>query len=309
MTLFGQRKKWFREYITPNHIQASSIEEIIYKGKSKYQKVQLFRTGNFGRCLVLDGKIQSAESDEFVYHESLVHPPLLTHPNPRNVFIAGGGEGATAREVLAHRTVERVVMIDIDQQVVELCKKHLPNHHMGAFDDKRLDLRFTDALAFLANSPETYDALVLDLPDPVEGGPAYLLYTQNFYRLILSKMNANGVAVIQAGSCSPPTLFNEAFTAIHRTMSTIFPNQLSAYRASVPSFGGLWGFLMVSLGDNPRGISSDEIDRRIDQRISSELRFYDGETHAGAFHLPKYLRGAIEAETRIITEENPVFVF
>jgi len=270
--------------------------------------VELLRLGDLGRCLILDGKIQSAEQDEFIYHEALVHPPLISHPQPRTVFIAGGGEGATLREVLAHRTVERVVMVDIDQQVVELCKSILPFHHRGAFDDPRLELHFADARHFLATTPGAFDVVILDLPDPLAGGPAYLLYTQNFYRLVLSKLNPGGVVVTQAESCNIG-LLEEAFGSICHTMTSVFGERLRPYRVVVPAFGGLWGFAMASLGEDPLRLSPDEINRRLAERVSTELRFYDGETHAGLFHLPRYLRRFLDQERRLITEDSPLFVY
>ena len=105
--------KWFRDPINPNFVQLHRLEEVLYTGKTKFQSVQVISTGSFGRCLVLDGKIQSSEMDEFIYHEALVQPAMIAHPDPRRVLIAGGGEGATLREVLAHRSVSRAVMVDL----------------------------------------------------------------------------------------------------------------------------------------------------------------------------------------------------
>ena len=113
-------------------------------GHTLYQDVELVETEPFGVCLVLDGKIQSAESDEFIYHESLVHPALISHPRPESVCIAGGGEGSTAREVLRHSSVKRLVMVDLDEELVGICRKHLTGFHQGAFDDPRLKVHFDD---------------------------------------------------------------------------------------------------------------------------------------------------------------------
>jgi spermidine synthase len=131
----------------------------------------------------LDEKIQSTESDEYIYHEALVHPSLLAHPNPKRVFIAGGGEGATAREVLRHKSVERVVMVDIDDIVCKTSKEFLPKHHRGAFDNPRYQLIIEDAKVWLQQTEEKFDVMVLDLADPVEDGPAYMLYTKEFYTM------------------------------------------------------------------------------------------------------------------------------
>ena len=109
----------------------SSINGVLYSGKSKYQSIEVLENECFGRSLVLDGKTQSSQFDEFIYHQSLVQPPMIAHPKPEKVFIAGGGEGATAREVLRHNTVKQVTMVDLDQEVVEICQKYLPGHHQG----------------------------------------------------------------------------------------------------------------------------------------------------------------------------------
>ena len=120
---------WLYETITPDLIQAERITEVLFEGRTEYQEVVIVDGLSFGRTLLLDGKTQSTEMDEFVYHEALVQPSLITHSDPKEVFVAGGGEGATIREVLSHDSVTRVVMVDIDREVIELCRKHLPNHH------------------------------------------------------------------------------------------------------------------------------------------------------------------------------------
>ena len=122
---------WHYELITEGLMQLERVREVLFEGDSPYQHVLIQDAECFGRSLVLDDKTQSTELDEFVYHEALVQPAMMAHPNPRTVFIAGGGEGATAREALRHRSVERVVMVDLDELVVNMCKKYLPNHHQG----------------------------------------------------------------------------------------------------------------------------------------------------------------------------------
>ena len=299
--------KWYWEYLTPDLILLSSLREIVYTGRTRYQQVDIIETATFGRCLVLDGKTQSSEADEFIYHEALVHPSFIAHPDPRGVFIAGGGEGATLREVLKYRTIQQVVMVDLDKEVVDLCRKHLPQHHQGAFEDPRLELHHADALAFLEQGQGRYDIIVLDTPDPMEGGPAYLLYTQEFYHLVLSRLKPQGMMVVQAGS-SGPTTCHESFTAIYNTVDSIFPYTF-AYRAYVPSFGNDWGFVIGSLGPSPLALDPPTVDQHIARRLSHPLRYYDGITHQGSFALPKYLRDALAEEHRIITKENPLFVF
>ena len=138
-------RSWYSEPLTPYLFQTCSVRATLYEGRTAYQRVQLLDSDAFGKMLVLDGKTQSSALDEAIYHDALVHPAMLLHPHPLRVFIAGGGEGATLREVLAHHTVERAVMVDIDGEVVELCKRHLPSFSQGAFEDPRAELHLADA--------------------------------------------------------------------------------------------------------------------------------------------------------------------
>ena len=299
-------EEWHYEYITPDLLQAERVERVVYRGRTPYQSVVVQDTACFGRTLVLDNKTQSTELDEFVYHEALVHPSLIAHPTPRRVFVAGGGEGATIREVLAHHAVERVVMVDIDRQVVDLCKEHLAGHHQGAFDDPRLELHFADALGFLDASSERFDVAIIDVPDPLEAGPAYLLYTQEFYDLLRKRLRSDGLMVAQSGPTGP-AFYEQCFSAVANTIGAAFPGA-HLYEAFVPSFGSTWGFVVGTTGPDPTGLSVDEVDRRIEQRVSRGLRHYDGVTHRGMFSVPKYLREALEGEARIITRDRPLFV-
>lgn len=299
--------KWFFDYSSPDLALVYRMERTIYSGKTRFQVVDLLESSAFGRCLLLDGKMESTERDEFIYHEALVHPPMIAHPNPRRVFIGGGGEGATAREVLRHRTVERVVMVDIDAEVVELCRQHLPGHHQGAFEDPRLSLHIADARAFLQESGERFDVIVMDVADPIEGGPAYLLYTLEFYQLARDRLTEGGLLVTEAGS-GDIINYHEVFTPVFRTMSTVFP-QVAGYTVTVPAFGGLWAFVVGSLGPNPAILDPAEVDRRLAQRVAGELRLYDGTTHAHMFSLPRYLRRALQEERRVATDASPPFMF
>ncbi len=297
---------WHYERITPDLIQGERVERVIHAGRTAYQSVVIQDTARFGRSLVLDDKTQSTEADEFVYHESLVHPPMIAHPGPRRVLLAGGGEGATAREVLRHELVERVVMVDIDEEVVDLCRVHLPSFHQGAFDDPRLELRHADALEFLEESPDEFDAAIIDVPDPLEGGPAYLLYTVEFYELVKTRLAPGGLLVAQSGPTGP-AFYEQCFSAVARTIGAAFP-KVSAYETFVPSFGATWGFVVGSLGPDPAALDRAEVDARLESRVGAGLRHYDGETHVGMFALPKYIRAAMAAERRTITKANPLFV-
>ncbi len=298
--------EWIQEYITSNLYQMMAIKGRVFSTKTAFQEVEVVDSLQHGRCLLLDGKTQSAEVDEFIYHEGLVHPAMVTHPNPVSVFIAGGGEGATLREALAHNTVERAVMVDLDSEVVEVCVRYLPNHHRGAFDDSRTELYHRDAREYLETTEDTYDVIIIDLPDPQEAGPASLLYTQNFYRLLSQRLNPQGLMAVQSEPCMVGNL--EAFSAINHTLRSVFPH-VYPYHIMVPSFASDWGFNLASLGPNPLAQNVQEVDRRLADRGCASLRFYDGVTHNGLFALPKHVRTTLENEQRIITEDDPLVVF
>jgi spermidine synthase len=295
--------KWFFDRINRNLMQLHAVEEIIYSGKTEFQKIEIVRSGAFGKCLMLDGKIQSSDFDEYVYHESLVHPALLSHPSPEKVFVAGGGEGATLREILAHPTVKREVMIDIDKGVIDVSRKYLPEYANGAYDDPRTEMRHEDARGYLEKSMEKFDVVIIDLTEPIEEGPAYLLYTREFYQMVYDRLAPNGLMSVQAGFASLIELVN--FSAVFQTLKTVFPVVLP-YQADIPSFGGPWGFCLASKGIAPP--PAGEIERRIAQR-GLKLRYYDGQTHQYMFNASKPLRKHLDSWTRIITDNEPLYIY
>ncbi len=297
---------WFYDCVTPDLIQQFSVSAMPYTGKSKYQSIQIVDTPTFGRCLILDGKIQCSESDEFIYHEALVHPAMITHPKPEAVFVAGGGEGATLREVLAHNTVKKAVMVDIDRKVPAICQKYLPSLSAGAFQDRRVELIFRDAQKYLAETRDRFDVMILDLTEPLEEGPAYLLFTREFYQGLKKKLKPGGVMALQAGTTS--LLVSSTFLAVVNTLRAVFPI-VAPYDAQIPSFGGPWGFAVASESLDPRQLASEEVDRRVASRVARKLRFYDGLAHQGMLSLPKYLRDQLAAEKTVITKDRPFFTY
>ena len=300
------KDRWFRDHVTPNLTALHRVRERIYSGQTSFQSVEIIDTEGFGVCLVLDGKIQSSEADEFIYHEALVQPVMLTHPRPEHVLIAGGGEGSTLREVLTHRTVQRAVMVDIDQEVVDVCRRHLPSWHRGAFDDPRTELHFADARQYLEQTTDRFDVIIIDLVDPLEEGPARLLYTREFYRTVEQRLGTSGIMSVQAEPSEWTNLGN--FSAIASTLSSVFA-VTRPYQVHVPAFLGLWGFVSASQSLDPLELGSDEVDMRISTRISGELRSYDGLTHRTLFGIPKHIRRKLAADSRIITDQEPISAY
>ena len=300
------KHKCFSDYISPDLTVLHSIKERIYSGRSKFQSVDIINTGSFGVCLVLDGKIQSSEVDEFIYHEALVHPAMLTHPRPEKVLIAGGGEGATLREVLAHKTIKKAIMVDIDEQVVNLCRRFLPSWHQKAFDDPRAELHFADAREYLEKSSDKFDVIIIDLVDPLEEGPARLLYTREFYRIVKQRLGHSGIMSVQAEPSEWGNLDN--FAAIANTLRNVF-SIAHPYQVHIPSFFGLWGFVAASQSLDPTELTAGEIDDRIRARISKKLKSYDGLTHQAIFAIPKHIRRKLAASKRIITDKQPIAAY
>jgi spermidine synthase len=197
-------------------------------------------------------------------------------------------------------------MVDIDGEVVEECKRHLPEMHQGAFDDPRTRLLHEDARAYLEKTSERFDLIVVDLVEPLEEGPACLLFTKEFYSLIRDRLTDQGVMTMQAGM----TKVNEIFFhgAVNRTLREVFP-VVAPYQSFISCFGTPWGFILASKGTDPRKQTAAEIDRLIAERLEAkQLGYWDGQAHLHAFSLPKFLRLAIDKNDRVITDKNPLIV-
>ena len=172
-------EEWCAETLYDSYRQVFKVEKILYEEKSESHHLLVFQNELFGTVLVLDGAIQVTEKDEFVYHEMMTHVPLLSHGNCRTVLIIGGGDGGILREVLRHKTVEKVVLAEIDASVIALSKKYLPSLSKGAFDDPRLQVVIGDGAQFVKNSPERFDVIICDSTDPE--GPGAVLFSEEFY--------------------------------------------------------------------------------------------------------------------------------
>jgi spermidine synthase len=298
--------KWFFETTTPVEGHVHAIVRTVAGARTKFQTAEILETASYGKCLVLDGRIQSSAADEFIYHEALVHPGLLAVAGaPGRALIIGGGEGATLREVLRCPTVNRAVMVDIDDEVVALCRAHLPEMHQGAFEDPRTELRHEDARAYLEHTDLTFDLIVVDLVEPLEHGPACLLFTREFYTLIRDRLTPGGVMTMQAGMTKVGEL--GFYSAVHRTLREVFP-VVRGYQTFVSCYGTPWGFILASKGPDPVTQSSAAVDRLGAERIRGASRYWDGETSLHAFNLPKFIRQALDTQDRIITDKHPLIV-
>ena len=248
------------------------VRQVLIAKKSKYQEIIVADVEDFGRCLVLDGYVQSCENDEKIYHEMLAHPAMIVHPHPGKVLIIGGGEGATLREVLRHNTVRKAVMVDIDGDVVSIAKDFLPKMHENAFNDPRAEVVITDGLEYLKAVDDRYDVIILDLTDPYSSEIAKQLYEEEFYRLVNNRLNEDGVMVTQAGS---RYFYKDVYESVVSAIRNVFPYYLE-YQVWIPSFGYACNFVLASKNLNPREyLRKEYIDKALRDR-SVQTAFVNG---------------------------------
>ncbi|HUY11478.1 MAG TPA: spermidine synthase, partial [Candidatus Dormibacteraeota bacterium] len=213
------RWQWYVEEFAPTERHHHAISEVFYSGESAFQQVAVIETPVFGKMLVLDGDTQSSQGDEKIYHEALVHPALAAASDRREILILGGGEGATLREVLRCGDVRRATMVDIDGLVVDLSKKYRPEWAAGAFENPRARVIVGDALAFMREHDERFGVIISDLTEPLEDSPSNILFNEEVFALIKSRLAQGGVYVLQAST----TAFHNA--SLHAKMARTLRKQ------------------------------------------------------------------------------------
>lgn len=293
---------WMSEYVTPWNISLHGVTKVLAYKKTPYQEMFIVESGAYGKGLVLDGKWQSCTGDEYLYHEPLVHPAMYFHGEPRKVLILGGGEGATVREVLRWKSVEKVVMVDIDGEVVEACREHLAEMHQNIFDDPRVQLVIGDALHFLDTTEENWDIVISDLSDPIESGPSFQLFTKEYFERVRRVLSPDGFFAIQAGSVSPAEM--KLHVRLVNTMKAVFPN-VKSYSSYVPTYAVPWGFALGSaqaIADRPDPEATDKL---LEEKTTGGFRMFDGITLLGLLLIPAHLRRAIAKETEVFTLAEP----
>lgn len=250
----------------------------LYEGDSPFQHIEVVETAQYGRVLSLDGVFMTSERDEFFYHELLNQPAMCAHPGAKRLLLIGGGDGGSARELLRHRQVERLDMVEIDAQVVEVCKAHLPS--IGtAWADPRLSLHFEDGVAFSARQPaESYDVIIVDGSDPV--GPAEGLFSAAFFAELGRLLKPDGLLSLQSES---PFLTEQHYHDTQAKLRACFP-EVHPYFGPAPLYGvGMWSWTICSKGPDPR--------RPIPERaaaVEPACRYYSAAIHEAAFALPRF---------------------
>jgi len=274
---------WFTELHGKTSGITIKIKKILKSIETQYQKLDVFETEDYGRLLTLDNLVMTTERDEFIYHEMLAHIPMFSHNNPENVLIIGGGDGGTLREVLKHKTVKNVDMVEIDKEVVNASKEFFPTLSVG-FDNPRTNLKFVDGVEFVRNKEDIYDVIIIDSTDPI--GPGKVLFTEEFYKNCYKALKKNGIFVSQTES---PFHNPEWVQDIYSELKKVFPI-VKAYKAEIPTYpSGIWTFSFCSENIDP--IENFQKIKYGDYNL--KLKYYNDEIHKGAFALPNFVKELI----------------
>ena len=277
---------WLNETLYPDWGQRFRVVRRLARVQSPYQSIEVFESASYGRVLVLDGAIQITEADEFVYQEMLAHVPLLAHGNARRVLVIGAGDGGVLRRVLQHRTVERVVMVEIDGEVIRLCQEFLPGIGGDAWTDSRAEIIVGDGIAYVAAcEPAAFDVIIVDSTDPA--GVGAVLFTDAFYADCARALSPDGLVVNQ---CGVPFMQPDELRETNLRRARSFPH-VSAYVAAVPTYVG--GLMTLGFAARIAGLDrvpADVVRQRAQAAgVLGTTRYWTPDIHAGAFNLPPYI--------------------
>ncbi len=277
---------WLHETLYPTWGQRFLIGRELVRERSQHQEIVIVETPSHGRVLVLDGVVQITEMDEFVYQEMLVHVPLVAHGAARRVLVIGAGDGGVLRRVLQHPSVERAVMVEIDEAVVRLCREHMPNIGGQAWDDPRAEVIIGDGIAFVRDAPaDSFDVIIVDSTDPI--GVGEVLFTDAFYADCARILAPGGVLVNQ---CGVPFMQADELRETSLRRARVF-RDVSAYVAAVPTYvGGLMTLGWASNDPDLRTLPVDEVARRAQAAgILGTTRYWTPAVHVASFALPAYI--------------------
>ncbi|WNJ98147.1 polyamine aminopropyltransferase [Thalassospiraceae bacterium LMO-JJ14] len=281
-------EKTFRETLYTGWQTEYKSTEVYFDSATDHQRLVIFRNPTFGRMMMLDGVTQTTEADEFIYHEMLAHVPIIAHGAATRILIIGGGDGGMLREVLRHASVKHCTMVEIDPGVVELSKLHLPNHARGAFDDPRTNLVFADGAAYVKDTDDTFDVIIVDSTDPI--GPGEVLFQDTFYANAKKCLTPGGVLVTQNGvPFMQPDELKHTVTHLRHLF-----NDASCYMATIPTYvGGPMAFGWASDNAELRQVELAVLVERF-AKAGITTRYYTPAVHKGAFALPVYVSEIID---------------
>ncbi len=255
------------------------VDNVLERVMSPFQEICVVNSPAFGKVLINDGIVMLTEADEAGYHEMIAHVPLCTHPKPERVLVIGGGDGGTVREIIKHAQIDRVDVCEIDEQVIEICRRHFPSL-ASSFDHNKVHLFFQDGAQFLTTKKNQYDVIIVDSSDPI--GPGTTLFTDQFYQSIFYALKEDGIAVSQMESIFWHSGFiQKNFLFIKK----IFPFT-SYYYTMVPTYpSGMIGFSFCSKKYHP---ILDFKPERVTEL--PDLKYYHADLHKAAFILPAFTR-------------------
>ena len=252
----------------------------IYFGKSKYQKIEVFDLGFWGRTLYLDGILQTTEKDEFIYHEMIAHPPLFSHPNPKKVLVVGGGDGGTIKEILKHKGIEEILICELDEKVIEVSKKYLPKISQKAFENKKVKIIIKNGSEVVKNYVNYFDIIILDLPDPSDD--CRYLISDNFYREVKKSLRRNGIVSVQSESFTNQI---KLASLINKNLKKVF-RYVRPQRLCVPSYqSGEFSLTMASDFDFSK-IKAETLKKKSQ---NFKFKYWSPEIHFASAVLPKYI--------------------
>ncbi len=279
------RNVWFTDKDDNQALSLRHTGEVFYDKTSEYQRTRVINTYGYGMALTIDNMFMCTEKDEAHYHEMISHPAMFAHGNVKKVLIIGGGDGASVREIVKHSSVEKVVMVEIDANVVEASKKHLPQM-ASAFDHPKLELIIGDGIEYVAKAaPKSFDYIIVDGSDPV--GPAEGLFSEKFYRDCKNALADGGMLITQGES---PLFNSSTFTELNACLKRIFPaKRVKTMLFHIPTYpSGIWSFQIAVNGDldvtEPNEKALAEFQR------PHALKYYNTEVHRAAFALPNYVK-------------------
>jgi spermidine synthase len=279
------KREWIEEIYKGGQSLRFGLKAKLFDGRSDYQRVEIYESSDHGRVLLNDRAFMLSERDERIYHEMMAHVPLCVHPKPQNVLIIGGGDGGTAREVLRHRSVEQVVLVEVDALVVEACRKFIPQT-AAALSDKRLELRIEDGVDFVKKTDRKFDVILIDSTDP--NGMATPLFGPEFYADVVKCLDVDGIVVAQGESVFYEDKTQSQLLAIAHPLF----QYVSMFNFSNMTYpGGLWSFMWASLTKHPIK------DMRLD--LGLEMYYYNPGVHLASFQLPEFQVKALKPWTKI----------
>lgn len=277
---------WFSEKHTPNVKFSIRVDRQLYSGQSDFQRIDVFESPEFGRILVLDGYLMLTEKDEFIYHEMIVHTPLAVHPHVKIVLVIGAGDGGAVRELTRYPEIGRIDLAEIDGQVIEVCKKFLPQTSCK-MDDPRVHIYVEDGLKFVRRHADEYDLIIVDSTDPF--GPGEGLFTKEFYGNCYKALKEDGIMVNQHES---PFYEQDALAMqrAHKRIIESFPFS-RIYQAHIPTYpSGHWLFGFSTKKYHPL----KDLDETRWNARGLKCRYYTTTLHRGAFYLPAYVEEMLE---------------